>query len=86
MGGKEYCKEILNLLRQSGEVEWIKTFEYLITIYSTDKQQFIRVIKVIYAGSNSFNDLVLYKNGVLCIEENEKLADLRTKLFSRLFL
>ena len=82
MKAKHCCIEILNLLRQVGATEWCKPFEYLITLYdSHDLKRFFSEVKKIYAGSNSFNDLVLYKNDNLCFEENETLDNLRHKLY-----
>jgi len=40
-----------------------------------------REINGLYGGMGSFSDIVLYKNGVLLIEENNKLHQLKSELF-----
>ena len=41
----------------------------------------VEKILKLYGGMGSFNDLVLYKNGVLCKKENNILDELRNKFY-----
>jgi hypothetical protein len=41
-------------------------------------------LKKLYGGMGSFNDIVLHKNGIPLIRENDELDDLRHKLYKQL--
>ncbi len=85
MSIQNYCVEILKVLKSVNEELWSKEFESYIK-----KTEFLNTgslsnkIFKLYGGSGSFNDLILYKNGQLCFNENEKLDKLREGLFEEL--
>ena len=41
-------------------------------------------IKSLFGGMGSFTDLVLMRNGIFCIDENNKLDQLRDRLYNRM--
>jgi len=85
MNIKNYFVEIFNLLNSVEEDSWSKEFESLITGFeSFEKKDLLQRVAKMYGGFGSFNDLVLYKNGKVCFEENQKLDELRKMLFEEL--
>lgn len=85
MNVKDYCIEISKLLKSAGENSWYEGFEYFIKEFETSEEKIVlKKIRIIYGGAGSFNDLVLYKNGQVCVDENEKLNKLRKELFQKL--
>lgn len=82
---KEYCTRISQLLKETSETEWAERFENFSKAFDiSDTHSVLKKIIGIYAGAGSFNDLVLYKNGILCIEENNDLAELRERLYQEI--
>lgn len=82
---KDYCVSIYELLLEAGETNWQNSFKDF--IFGLEKQKntsVYRKILSIYGGAGSFNDLVLYKNGVLCMKENNKLERLRNGLYNKI--
>ncbi|MEK8181232.1 hypothetical protein WMW71_12845 [Flavobacterium buctense] len=79
---REYCIEIYKLLNEVGEIHWAKSFKIFISeLEESEDKSIYRKIISIYGGMGSFNDLVLYKNGILCRKENDELAKLRSELY-----
>lgn len=81
---KKYINDIINLLNISEECDWKNTFENLIKMYPVENKDFARDVLKLYGGMGSFNDLVLFKNGILLRDENEKLEILRKKLYNNI--
>jgi hypothetical protein len=85
MGIKEYCIRIYELLCEVGESNWLNSFRnFIFELEEHEDTAVYRKIISIYGGSGSFSDLVLYNNGVLCIEENNKLEKLRNGLYNKI--
>lgn len=78
---KDYCLQISKLLEGTDNHEKSKAFIQLGNLYITHKKEALSNIKNIYEGMGSFNDLVLYKDGKVDIEANEKLSVLREDLY-----
>ncbi|MGE4513136.1 MAG: hypothetical protein AB7E26_04880 [Chryseobacterium sp.] len=77
---KDYCLQISELLEKA-DYEKSKVFIQLGNLYVTHKEEALSIIKKMYGGMGSFNDLVLYKDGKVDIEANEKLSVLREDLY-----
>lgn len=77
---KDYCLEISKLLKEANH-EKSKAFIQLGNLYVTHKEEAVSSIKKLYGGMGSFNDLVLYKDGKVDTEANEKLSALRENLY-----
>lgn len=78
-----YCVAIYRLLSGVGEINWSKVFKNLIAeLEIAENQSVYRNILNVYAGMGSFNDLVLYRDGKICMEENNELDRLRTGLYN----
>jgi len=85
MSVNEYCIGIIALLSDVGENNWIHSFKDFVTELEKHEDTAVyRKIISIYSGAGSFNDLVLYKDGKICIEENNKLALLRSGLYNQI--
>ncbi|MFP9115856.1 DUF6966 domain-containing protein [Flavobacterium sp. RHBU_3] len=83
MGIKEHCEAIYHLLVQVGETGWAVRFDDFIAQLETGENKAVyRNILSVYGGAGSFADLVLYKDGALCMEENDELNRLRNGLYS----
>ena len=79
---KHCCIEIYKLLEVVNENHWIKEFEFFMSeLEYSETKDLLRKLLKIYGGMDSFNDLVLYKNGMLCSYENERLDNLRKELY-----
>jgi hypothetical protein len=46
----------------------------------------LNALKGLYGGMGSFNDIVLHKNGIPLIQENDELDGLRHMLYNQLTL
>lgn len=81
---KKTVIEIANILSSNDEISWAKAFEklgYELDIYYESS---IDSLKGFYGGMGSFNDIVLHKNGIPLIQENDELDDLRHKLYKQI--
>ncbi|MEO4005023.1 hypothetical protein [Flavobacterium sp. CAU 1735] len=82
---KEYCLEIQKLLTEVGELNWAKCFENFIAELEVSKDNATyRKIISIYGGMGAFDDVVLYKDGVLCQKENDTLYKLKKELYTQI--
>ncbi|MCT4648344.1 MAG: hypothetical protein N4A74_25375 [Carboxylicivirga sp.] len=83
MNIKELSIEILELLEKNNEKSWSLVFKKIVDdCDSSDIKTLKRSILKYYGGMGSFNDLIIYKDGKVFIDENNRLDDLRSKLFS----
>lgn len=78
---KDYCLKISKLLKESNKNDWSKLFLLFANQYESDKRDTLTKIRHHYGGMGSFNDLVLYKDGKVNLEEMEKLEKLREGLY-----
>lgn len=79
-------KEIIEVLEEVDENNWKLGFVNTLEEYKKTKERdaLKRRILRLYGGMGSFNDLVLHKNGEICITENNKLDKLRKRLFDQI--
>ena len=86
-GKKELRKillEIIELLEFVGETGWIITLKRLYADNVSSPKDWLREIKGLFGGMESFTDLVLMRNGIICIDENNRLDQLRDRLYNRM--
>ncbi|WP_418306316.1 DUF6966 domain-containing protein [Phocaeicola sp.] len=76
--------ERIELLEFVGESCWITTLKRLYSDNVSSQKDWLRKIKSLFGGMGSFTDLVLMKNGIICIDENNKLDQLRNRLYNRM--
>ncbi|MBL5931204.1 DUF6966 domain-containing protein [Lelliottia amnigena] len=81
---KKTAVEIANILSSNDEVPWAKAFEKLGSELDVDYESSLHSLKGFYGGMGSFNDIVLHKNGIPLIRENNELDDLRHLLYKQL--
>lgn len=79
---KSTFAEIAALLSQHGELNWRKAFLKFNQEYDSSPNDVERQVLASYGGMGSFNDLVLQENGIALRYENDRLDDLRHKLFN----
>jgi ribosomal protein S24E len=79
---KNYCLQISKLLEGTNNSDKSDTFTSLANHYDFDKNDVISKIKSMYGGMGSFSDMVLYKNGKVDFEGNEKLSIVREELYN----
>lgn len=75
---------IIELLVIVGEYDWRTTLKGLYADNISSQKDWLRKIKGLFGGMGSFTDLVLMKNGIICIDENNKLDQLRNRLYNRM--
>lgn len=75
---------IANILSSNDESSWAKTFEKLGAEIDTNCESSLHSLKGLYGGMGSFNDVILHKNGMPLIRENDDLDELRHKLYKQL--
>ncbi len=76
--------QIILLLELGEENYWLKYFKYILTNLDSKNNQKEAVALLDQAfkgGMGSFSDVVLHKNGIPLIEENNKLEILKDELF-----
>ena len=76
--------EIIELLEIVGEYDWRTTLKRLYADNVSSPKDWLREIKGLFGGMESFTDLVLMRNGIFCIDENNKLDQLRDRLYNRM--
>lgn len=81
---KDLIGKIIPLLEIGQEDYWLRYFKYILERIDTanDKKEVIRSLSQIFKGGmGSFSDIVLHKNGVPLIKENNELEILKDELF-----
>ena len=87
MSIKKTCEEILVILKKVDNKSWQKVFEKFIQDFENIEKGILkREIRIIYKGMGSFNDLVLSKDGIISIEENIELDELRKELSKKIMI
>ena len=81
---KKTATNIIKILSSNDEDAWAKTFNKLTIELDVDYESSIYSLKKLYGGMGSFNDIVLHKNGIPLIQENDKLEGLRHNLYKQL--
>ena len=79
---KDYCLQISKLLEGTNNSDKINTFLWLAKNYDSNKRDILSKIRNMYGGMGSFSDMVLYKDGQVDFEGNEKLHALREGLYN----
>ena len=78
--------EIIELLEIVGEYDWRSTLKRLYADNVSPQKDWLRKIKSLFGGMGSFTDLVLMRNGIFCIDENNKLDQLvKSKILTRYY-
>ena len=81
---KKTLTNIISILHSNNENAWAKTFETLGSELDVDCEASIFALKKVYGGMESFNDIVLHKNGQPLRKENDELEDLSHRLYQQL--
>jgi hypothetical protein len=81
---KKTVIHIIEILASNDEFSWAKAFEKLCSNIDIDYESSLHSLKGMYGGMGSFNDLVLHKDGIPLINENDELDALRHTLYEQL--
>ncbi|WP_159281883.1 DUF6966 domain-containing protein [Rahnella variigena] len=81
---KKTVIDIANVLSSNDEESWAKTFEKLGSELDSDCESSIFSLRKLYGGMGSFNDIILHKDGIPLIRENDELDELRHTLYKQL--
>ena len=76
--------DIVQIFSSNDEYSWAKKFEKLDSGLDDDYVSSLRTMEALYGGMGSFNDVVLHKDGVALVMENDQLDALRHKLYQQL--
>jgi hypothetical protein len=82
---QKILKNILEILKTNDEHIWYQKINILyqdsFKVTKLYDQEFILRIESLYGGMGSFDDLVLHKNNIPLIEENNQLELLKNDLY-----
>ncbi|MBS0968706.1 hypothetical protein JK232_07345 [Nissabacter archeti] len=81
---KKLMMKIIVLLAESDEALWVNRFEWLNYCIDTHYDDALYEIKQLFGSANSFNDLILHRNGYMLKKENDELSSLQDELYSLL--
>ena len=73
--------QMVPLLRLGYSSDWAAAFERCRASLASDIGGTAQIIRGMYGGMGSLNDIVLYKDGLLLHQENEEFDRLRAKLY-----
>jgi len=79
---KRILKDIITLLRKNGDDHTASNLDKLLKVADYNADDFIRGARILLGGMGSLNDIVLSKDGVPLIEDNNKLEALRRELYN----
>ncbi len=77
-------ERMATLLELGGYAEWSASIFKLAKKYEIDPDDTKYIFLNFYGGMGSLNDLVLYRNGKVLMDENEEMDQLRSDLFKLL--
>ena len=78
---KAMLRRMAVLLAQDGRVEWGESLAKLSDRLDAEPDAAGRVVRGMYGGSGSLNDIVLHSGGVPCGSENDELDKLRSTVY-----
>lgn len=81
---KKTVIDIVSILSNNDENSWAKIFEKLGSELDVDYERALEALKGLYGGMGSFNDIILHKDGLPLIKENDELDNLRHILYNQL--
>ncbi|WP_282808192.1 DUF6966 domain-containing protein [Hafnia alvei] len=79
---KEKMERMAALLALGGYQDWSSSIFNLAKKYESDPDFTRHSLLGFYGGMGSLNDLVLYRDGKVLINENEELEQLKSDLFN----
>ncbi len=79
---KSTLEDIAMLLRKNGDNHSANNLDKLQNVADYDPDEVVRGARMLLGGMGSLNDIVLSRNGVPLIEENNKLEALRRALYN----
>lgn len=74
-------EEMATLLDVAGTQDWAEGLRRVASYDEPEASFLYGSVLRMYGGSGSLSDIVLYKNGKLLKEENNKFYELRSKLY-----
>jgi hypothetical protein len=78
---KEIMAKIISILLDTGMIDWSTAITKLSHEMDVDPDCAKKKILRLYGGMGSFNDIIIYKNGVLLVEKTNEFDELKTNLF-----
>lgn len=78
---KSTIDRIIRVLNANDASNWARPFENLKRDLDIDYYSTVYSLKSMFGGMGSFNDLVLHKDCVPLIKENNELSDLKDELY-----
>lgn len=76
-------KQAIKLLSENNQKKWAEDLTYLMQYYleGDSKQEALSMIKKLYGGAGTLNDVVLHKDRKPLIEENNQFEKVRHELY-----
>ena len=81
---KRTIAKMIPLLVFGEEDNWVRFFERALLELDRDYEETVDILKRQFGGMGSFNDVVLHKNCIPLLAENDELKALKQQLFELL--
>jgi len=81
---KRTIEKMIPLLVFGEEDNWVRFFERALLELDRDYEETVDILKRQFGGMGSFNDVVLHKNCIPLLAENDELKALKQQLFELL--
>jgi len=81
---KRTIEKMIPLLVFGEEDNWVRFFERALLELDRDYDETVDILKRQFGGMGTFNDLVLHKNCIPLLAENDELSALKQQLFELL--
>ena len=77
-------EKLIALFEEFDLKNWEKAYSDMLLCLKEDPEYAKYQLRINFGGMGSFNDLILHRDGVPLIEENDYLNELRDKLYAHL--
>lgn len=77
-------EKLIALFEEFNLKKWEKAYKNMLLCLQEDPEYAKYQLRISFGGMGSFNDLILHRDGIALIEENDYLNELRDKLYAHL--
>ena len=77
-------EKLIVLFEEFDLTKWKEAYKNILLCLQEDPEYAKYQLRINFGGMGSFNDLILHRDGIALIEENDYLNELREKLYNYL--
>ena len=77
-------EKLIALFEEFDLKNWEKAYKNMFLCLEEDPEYAKYQLRISFGGMGSFNDLILHRDGIFLVEENDYLNELREKLYIHL--